>query len=231
MKRFIPFIPLIVLLVLVALIFFALHRHFSMKTLYEAKEHMKQLVEMHFIKASVAFILIYAIFRSVSFPGNAIFALIGGFLFPLPLSTLYVVLSTTLGAACIFLVARTAFKERLKKITGSRLAKMEEGFKKNAWGFLIFLRLIPLVPFWLINVSAVIFQVPFRTFLWTTFVGVIPIAYVFTQAGAGIGEMIVNDEPLTTAKVFNTQIILSLVALGLLIAIAMILRQRFEKKS
>lgn len=153
-----------------------------------------------------------------------------GFLFPIPLSTLYVVIGATLGALIIFLSARTAFGEFFQKKAGTLLKKMEKGFQENAWSYLLFLRFVPLFPFWLVNIAAAFFQVRVWIFVWTTIVGIIPGAYVYTQAGAGIGAVLESNRSFSFSGVFNAQMIVSLILLGILLFALFIVKKFMLKR-
>ena len=152
---------------------------------------------------------------ALSLPGGALLSIIGGFLFGVPLSTIYVVVGATIGATIIFLAARTAIGDLLKRKAGPFLSKMDTGFQKNTASYLLFLRLIPLVPFWLVNIAPAFFNVKTRTYLWTTFVGIIPGAYVFTQAGNGLGAIFDSGKEFSIETVFNIEVKIALVVLAL----------------
>ncbi|GAB4188723.1 MAG: hypothetical protein Tsb0015_08960 [Simkaniaceae bacterium] len=227
-KRFIPILILLILMILAYLT--EIYKYFSLETLQEQQFALKKFVKTHYILSPLIFILIYTISTGLSLPGAATLSLIGGFLFPLPLSTLYVIIGATLGAIIIFLASRTALGEILRRKAGSLLKKLEKGFQKNAWSYLLFLRLIPIFPFWLVNIAAAFFQVRFLTFLWTTFIGIIPGSYLYTQAGAGIENILESKEPLSFSAIFNIQLIISLIGIGILMLAAFITKKFILKK-
>jgi len=92
---------------------------------------------------------------------------------------------------------------------------MEGGFQKNAASYLLFLRFIPLFPFWLVNIAPAFFNVKTRTYIWTTFVGIIPGSYVYAQAGSGLGTIFEEGKSFSFNSVFNTQMNFALVLLAL----------------
>lgn len=228
-KRFIPFLVLLILMIVGYVS--GIYEYLTLETLKDKQFEIKGFVRGHPFLAPVIFILIYTVFTGLSLPAATILSLICGFLFPIPLSTLYVITGATLGALVIFLATRTAFGEILRHKAGPFLKKMELGFQKNAWSYLLFLRLVPLFPFWLVNVAAAFFQVRFLTFLWTTFVGIIPGSYAYTQAGAGIGAILESEEPISFSGIFNAQTVISLVALGILILGSFIVKKFVLKRS
>ena len=224
-------IPLAVLLVLLAVVYLlGLHDLITYEYLKEHRDYLKLQVNAHPYMAPVLFILVYAISTSLSIPGGTLLSVFGGFLFPQPLSTLYVVIGATIGATVIFLIAQTALGKKLKDKAGPRLKKMQTGFQENAANYLLFLRLVPLFPFWLINLAPAVFGVSLVTFIWTTFVGIIPGSFVLTQAGYGLNAIFTSGEAFTLDTVFNSQIKIALAALGLF-ALLPVLVKKFKKKS
>ncbi len=220
------FLPLFILLLLIAGIYLTgIHSYLTIDIVKERQADIRYFVDTHFVLASLSFVLIYIISTGLSLPIAGALSLIGGALFPMPLSTFYVVTGATLGSAILFFVARTAFGEILRRKAGPFLQKMEQGFKKNAWSYLLLLRFIPLFPFWLVNVAAAFFQVSFLTFLWTTFLGILPGSYVYTQVGAGIKVALDKANPFSFPAIFNKQFILSLLAIGLLAVASFIVKK------
>src|SRR5689334_22730827 len=105
-----------------------------------------------FLASKFNFMALYTLLRRISVSGASLFTLIGGFLFGVVIGTIYVVISATIGSTIIFLATKTALGEWLAKKATPTLKKLERGFQKNAMSYLLFLRLIPLFPFWLINI-------------------------------------------------------------------------------
>ena len=183
---------------------------------------------MHPIAVPIIFCLTYIISVALSVPGAVFLTLLGGYLFSQPFSTIYVVLSATCGATLIFLAARTALKEILRKKAGPFLQRMEKGFQENAASYLLFLRFIPLFPFWLVNIAPAFFGVSLITFIWTTLVGIFPGTLVYTLAGGGLEKILENNEQFSINTVFNLQIKIALILLGI-IALTPIVLKRFKK--
>lgn len=227
-KRFLPLF-IIVFLMIVAYAS-GVHKYLTFEMLKARHHAMKGFVQAHPIITPILYILIYAISTSLSLPGGAILSLIGGFLFPIPWSTLYVLIGATVGASIIFLAARTAFGEFLRRKAGPFLKKMKRGFQQNAWSYLLFLRFIPLFPFWLVNVAPAFFNVSFMTFVWTTFVGIIPGAYVYTQTGAGLGAIFETGEKFSLGAVLNIQLRIALIALAIFALIPIFIKKWLAKR-
>lgn len=183
-KRFLPFI---ILLAGVGIAYyFGAAKLVSLARLHEIKSISQAFVKKHQIWAPFVFIGVYYVYAALALPGAFILTILSGCIFPLPLSTLYVVIADTLGACTLFLTAKSAFGDDFLQKGGPVLLKMEKGFKQNEVSYLIFLRLIPIFPFWLISVAPAFFGIRFKTFLWTTIVGLIPENFILTFSAASL---------------------------------------------
>ena len=229
-KNILKYLPILVIFLGMASLYFSgVYQYLSLDYLRLYHKSLKTFVEMHPIAVPIAFCLVYIISTTLSVPGAVFLTLLGGYLFLQPFSTIYVVLSATFGATLIFLAARTALKEILKKKAGPFLQKMEKGFQENAISYLLFLRFVPLFPFWLVNIAPAFFGVSLITFVWTTLVGIFPGTLVFTLAGGGFEKILEKNETFSITTIFNIQIKIALVLLGI-IALAPIIWKKFKKK-
>jgi uncharacterized membrane protein YdjX (TVP38/TMEM64 family) len=156
--------------------------------------------------------------------------LAGGFLFPQPFSALYTIIGASIGATFLFLAARTAFGEFLRKRAGPMMKKMEKGFEDNAASYLLFLRFVPIFPFWLVNLAPAIFGVSLFTYVWTTVVGITPGSFVFTQAGAGLGAIFDSGESFSIGLLFNNEMKIAFVALGFFALMPVVIRKIASRK-
>ena len=226
-KKWIPIIVIIILMV--AAYFSGVTDYLTFDNLKANREKLLSLIESYPILAPALFMILYIIVVALSLPGGAILTLFGGFLFGVPTGTIYVVVAATIGASLIFLAARTALGDILKRKAGPFLSKMEKGFKKNAASYLLFLRFIPLFPFWLVNLAPAFFQVRLLTYVWTTFIGIIPGSYVFTQAGSGLGAIFDTGQTFSIDSIFNVQIRIALVVLALFVLIPIFVKPLIKK--
>lgn len=213
MKKWIPIIIIIILMLIVY--FSGVTKYLTFETIKENRQLILSYIDQYPLLMPFLFTLIYVVMTALSLPGGALLSILGGFIFGVPLSTIYVVVGATIGATIIFSAARTAMGDLLKRKAGPFLLKMETGFQKNAASYLLFLRLIPLFPFWLVNIAPAFFNVKTRTYLWTTFLGIIPGAYVFTQAGNGLGAIFDSGKEFSVETVFNIEIKIALIVLAL----------------
>ncbi|MCB1135632.1 MAG: TVP38/TMEM64 family protein [Chlamydiia bacterium] len=199
--------------------------YLSFDTLKMHRHMLQAYVLDHPWQAPAFFVAIYTVSTALSLPGGAFLSLFGGFLFPQPWALLYVLLGATLGALAVFGAAKSALAELFRKKAGGLLEQMSEGFQDNAVSYLLFLRLVPLFPFWLVNLAPAFFGVAVTTFAWTTFVGIIPGAFVFTQAGAGLGMIFDSGESFSLSALFNRDMKIALIALGLFALIPIFLKR------
>ncbi len=210
-------LPLGVLLAaLVAAFALRLDRYLSFEQLAAHREWLLAEVARLGLVAPVLFVLVYAAATGLSIPGATILTLTGGFLFGTLAGTAIVVIGATLGAAIVFLVARTAFGDALRARAGPFIRKLEDGFRANALNYLLVLRLVPLFPFWLVNLVPAFLGVRLSTFVVGTFIGIIPGAFVYASLGSGVGALIESGERPDLGIIFTPRVLLPLVGLAVL---------------
>lgn len=228
--RWARLMPLLIL-VIALLVFFAtgLHRYFSFSTLKMQREQLLAWTNKNHGIAAISYIAIYIIAAAISIPGATILTLIGGFLFGLWLGTLYVVISATIGACLIFLAAKTALSDLLKRKAGKFINKLEKEFKANSMNYLLFMRLIPIFPFWLINILAGLFGVTLTTFFITTFLGIIPGSFIYVSVGNGLGAILAEGKTPDLSIIFKPAVLLPLLGLAILSLAPIIYKKYYSK--
>lgn len=223
MKKWIPL--LIIVALMLTAYFTELTKYLSFVEIKERREGLMSWLAHYPVLMPLAFIGIYIITITLSLPGGALLSVVGGFLFGVPLGTIYVLAGATIGATLIFLATRTALGDLLKKRAGPFLSKIKRGFDQNPASHLLFLRLVPLFPFWLINLAPAFFNVRTRTYVWTTFVGIIPGAYVFTQTGKGLGAIFDSGSSFSFDTVFNMEMKIALVVITLFALLSIFIKR------
>jgi len=168
------------------------------------------------ILAVVAFILFYAAVAAFSLPIASLVTIVGGFLFGALLGTAWVVIGATAGAVAVFLAVRLAFLDLVRARFGRRMLRLERGFAENAFSYLLFLRLVPVFPFFLVNIAPAFFGVPVRIFALATFIGIIPGTFVFANVGRSLGTVLEGADELSLSAVLTPDLILAFCLLGLL---------------
>jgi uncharacterized membrane protein YdjX (TVP38/TMEM64 family) len=214
LKRFLPLA--IMLLAIVAAFALGLDDYLSLDRLERHHAQLLELVERHPLSAPLAFMLIYAAAVALSIPGGALLTMAGGFLFGVVAGTCYVVIAATIGATIVFLIARTALGDSLRRRTGPGLRRMEAGFRENALNYLLFLRLIPVFPFWLVNLVPAFLGVPLATYVAATLVGIIPGSLVYASVGNGLGAVFESGGTPDLGIIFEPEIILPIIGLAVL---------------
>ena len=137
-----------------------------------------------------AYVIAYGIATAISIPGAIWMTIAGGFMFGTLKGGVLVVVGATLGATIVFLAARFAFADYFHAKCSGTIQKMEAGFQENAFSYLLVLRFVPLFPFWLVNLVPAFLGVSIRTFVVTTFIGIIPGTFVYASLGNGLGHII-----------------------------------------
>ncbi len=214
-------------------VFFALdlNRFVSLEALKENRETLRMLVSDNGIVAILAFVAIYAAVIAFSLPGGAIMTLTGGFLFGAIGGGLIVVVGATVGATALFLIARTALGDVLRAKAGPFVSKMEGGFRENALSYLLVLRLIPLFPFWLVNLVPAFLGVSTTTYIVGTFVGIIPGTFVYASVGNGLGALIDAGQDPDLGIIFRPEILGPLIGLAVLALLPVIYKKIQARKN
>ncbi len=189
------YLPLAVILAGVVAVFATgLHRSLSFETFVDYQVRLRELVEARWLQMLGLYVLVYVAAVTLSLPASAFLTAIGGYLFGWAIGGTVASMSATLGATCIFLIAKTSVGQSLLRRAGSRIQRFAEGFKTNAFSYLLFLRLMPVVPFWLTNLAAAFFGLRLKTFVLATQIGMIPASFAFAFAGSGLDDVIAAQQ-------------------------------------
>ncbi len=207
-----------------AFFYFDLGHYLSLDGLKANRDHLLAFTDANYPTAVILFVLAYCTVVGLSLPGGAIMTLAGGFLFGSLLGTLYVNVGATVGATLAFLVARYLLRDWVEQKFGSRLGPIQEGFAQNAFSYLMTLRLIPLFPFFLVNMVSGLTRVNVGTYVAATSLGIIPGSFVFAYAGRQLGT--INS----LKEIASPNVLMAFTLLGLL-ALVPILYKKFTGKS
>jgi len=211
------FLPLALLFVGFALFFaLGLQHELSLETLKAHREAFEAWVEAHPILAALVFAGLYALIVACSIPAGAPMTLAGGLLFGVWEGGGLVVVAATIGATVIFLAAKTALADLLRARVGGRIRAMEDGFAKNAFNYLLVLRLVPVFPFFLVNLAAGLLGVRLGTYVLATFIGIIPGTFVYAGLGNGLGAIFESGGTPDLGLIFRPIVLYPLIGLALL---------------
>ncbi len=226
-KRYLP----IAVIVLGLVVFFAAggHRYVNFDTLRAHRQVLQDWVAAQSVLAVALFFLTYVVVIACSVPGGSLLTTVGGFLFGTWLGGGVVVFAATLGACLLFLAARHAFADLLRRRAGPALQRMEAGFAENAMSYLLILRLVPLFPFFLVNLVPALLGIRLSTYTIATFFGIIPGTFVFASLGNGFGRIFEQGGEPDWGIVYNPEVFGPLVALALLSSVP-ILYKRLKRR-
>ena len=182
------------LLLLVALSAFVLamgwQRYLTLEKLAENRETLGAFIHANMVFSLAAFIAIYAVTVALSVPGGAVLTIAGGLLFGWFVGGLASLVGATIGAVAVFLIAKSALGDVLAERAGPALSRFREGFQQDAFSYLLFLRLVPIFPFWIVNLAPGLLGVSFGTYLATTILGIIPGTFAYSLAGSGLDSVL-----------------------------------------
>lgn len=224
-------IPLILLLILVGLFFyFDFGRFFSIEILQLYRQELLEIVNQNTILAPVVFAVVYSVIVALSIPVGSYMTLLIGFLFGPYIGIPTVLVGATVGASLLFLAARGVFHDALKGRTGSWRDKMADGFKSNTVSYLLFLRLAPIFPFFVVNVIPAFFNVRLVTFILTTFFGILPGTSVLVLLGQGLGTVIDEGGNIMSLTMEHPEIFVGLSLLAILSVLPILIKKLRKTK-
>lgn len=175
--------------------------------------------------AGLVFLVLYAVVIAFSLPAGGLMTMASGFLFGAFLGTFYVVVGATLGASTLFLAAKTALGDGLKRKLGPGFGKIQDGFNEDAISYMLFLRLVPAFPFFMVNLAPAFMGIKFRTYFVTTLIGIIPGTFVFASIGNGLGAIFDAGETPDLSILGDPAIFVPLAGLAILALIPVIVRR------
>ncbi len=208
-----------------AFFYFDLGRYLSLEALKSNRDALLAFTDQHFASAVALYIAMYCVVVAVSLPGAAILTLAGGFLFGSVLGTVFVNLGATTGSTLAFLSARYLLRDWVEAKFGHRIGAIQEGFSKNAFSYLMTLRLIPLFPFFLVNLVSGLTRVKLATYVAATAIGIIPGSFVYAYAGRQLGT--INS----LKEIASPNVLLAFTLLGLLALVPVFYRKLSAKQS
>lgn len=185
------FAPLIVVAAATAFVFaMGWHKVLSLETIGRNYDALQAAIADNLIGAIAAYMLLYVLVVALSLPGALALTIAGGVLFGWQIGGPATVVAATIGATAIFLIAKTSLGDTLAARAGGAIEKLRAGFREDAFHYLLFLRLVPAFPFFVVNLAPALLGVPLRTYMTATFLGIIPGTMAFSFAAAQFGAVI-----------------------------------------
>lgn len=164
-------------------------RYLNLETIKANRDALLAFADRHFLAALAIAFLVYAGTVALSLPGGLVLSLTMGFVFGRWVGTLLVVIAATVGATLVFLAARYLFADAARRRLGPLGAKINAGFTADAFSYLLFLRLVPLFPFFLVNLAPAFTSIPLRTYVVATLIGIVPGTFVYVNLGQTLGRI------------------------------------------
>ena len=225
-------LPLVLILSVICVFFLTgAHNYISEDALKENHEFLTNLVTAHPVIMPLAFIGLYFAVVLFSLPGGSLMSVTGGFLFGPFYGGFLVVLGATFGATGLFLAAKTSIGDSLKQKAGPWMDKLAAGFKENEFSYLLFLRLVPAFPFFVVNLVPAFLGVSLKNYVIGTFIGILPATLVFTYFGAGLGEILKSGEDFSLSSIVTAEILIALGGLAILSLLPIIIKKIKAQKT
>src|SRR4051812_30168199 len=198
-------LPLGLLVVGVALAYaLGLTRYLTLAAFAENRAAIKELVDHHLMLALSVFALTYIVVVSLSLPGAALLSASGGLLFGWALGAPVSIIAATIGAIIVFLTVRTSLGALIAERAGPFVSRLSEGFARDAFSYLLFLRLVPAFPYFAVNAVAGLCRVPLKAFVAATIIGIIPGAFAFSYLGTGLDSVLAAEDEAYRACVASS---------------------------
>lgn len=169
---------------------FGLHSYFTFGTLVENRAMLQAFVDQHLYSSILAYAAIYVAVVALSLPAAGLLSIFGGFIFGWQVSAPVTVVAATVGAVIVFQVVKTSLGSAIAERAGPFATKLSNGFAKDAFNYLLFLRLVPAFPFFAVNAVAGLARVDIKTFIFATLIGIIPGSFAFAWLGRGLDSII-----------------------------------------
>lgn len=218
--------PLLVLIAgLIGFFAFGLDDYLTLSSLREHRDTLVAFAARYGLLANLAYAAVYAVVVAFSLPVATLFTLVSGFLFGTLLGGATAVLGATIGASLLFLAAKTSIGDALEARAGPAMKKMEAGFQKNAFSYLLFLRLVPLFPFFLVNLAPAFLGIRLRTFFITTFFGIMPGGMIYASAGNGLSAVLDSGADPNFALYGKPEILVPILGLAALSLIPIVYKK------
>jgi uncharacterized membrane protein YdjX (TVP38/TMEM64 family) len=192
LRRFVPLA--LIMLAMIAVFATGAHRHLSLETLVRHRMAIDGFIVAHGVAAVGVFMLIYITAVALSIPGSIFLTIVGGIVFGTLVGALATVVAATIGATIIFVIARSACGGSLVRRAGPLAAKIADGICADAFSYMLFLRLVPAFPFFLVNLAAALVGVKLRTFVIATAIGIVPATFAFAFFGDGLDSVLMAQD-------------------------------------
>lgn len=216
--------------IVAAIFYFDLARFLSLQALQDNEAVLRAWTERNPLGTALVYVTAYIVVVAFSIPGALWMTLTGGFLFGTAIGGLLAISGATLGAVALFVMAKYVIGDFFRTRYGPRLVAFEAGFNRDAASYLLSMRLIPVFPFFLVNLGAALMKVRLTTFFLTTFFGIMPGGFVFASIGNGIGFVLQSGQTPDLSLASQPQVTLPLIGLGVLTLLPALIKRWKSRK-
>tara|TARA_R110000868_G_scaffold190862_1_gene434768 strand:+ start:67088 stop:67780 length:693 start_codon:yes stop_codon:yes gene_type:complete len=217
-------LPLISVLIFGLLSFYLFGEYFTLENLQNNHRAIFDIKHSYPLLSALFYIVFYAVATTLSLPFGTVLAILGGYLFGTYIGLAVVTTGATIGATSIFLISRYSLKGVIPKPLEKIYNKVKNNFEEDEVSYLMFLRLVPLFPFAVVNILPALFKVPLRVYILTTFFGIIPGTFAHTYLGSAF------EEVQTLSGIISPKVINGFVLLGLLALLPIVFKKLKSKK-
>jgi uncharacterized membrane protein YdjX (TVP38/TMEM64 family) len=222
--------PLVVVAIgLIAAMALGLPHQLSLHQLHRHRDQLEALAHSHPILAVLGYVGVYILAIGFSLPVAMVLTLTGGFLFGPWVGGLAASVGATLGATLVFVVCRTAAGDVLRRRAGPTIARIEDGVLADAFSYVMMLRLLPVMSMTLANLALGFIEVPLRTFVVATFVGILPVSIIYADLGSGLGKLFAQGGRPHFHELIRPQLVAALAGLAVL-SLAPIVFRRLRRR-
>ena len=219
-----------------------LHKYLTLESIANNRTALQALTDQNLVLALCTFTLVYIIAVALSFPGASVLTILSGLLFGWLIGGIAAVIGATIGAVILFKIVNTSFGDVLVKKAGPLLVRINSGFSEDAFNYMLFLRLVPAFPFWLVNIAPALANVKLRTFTLATALGIIPGTFAFAFVGEGLDSLITAQQKshaaclaaqaaeacpfeLSVASLITKELLIAFALLGVVALIPVVLKK------
>ncbi len=221
------------LLALLPLLIFAaagvwLTRGLGWDTLARNQDALQVWVVAHPLLAAGGYLLAYIVTAALSLPHGVVLTAAGGLLFGAVEGTVLTAVGATAGAAVLVVLLRSLLTDTLRRQQQKIPQAMRLCLARDGLSYLLFVRLLPVFPFWLVNLAAAVIGLRMAVFIPGTLIGVLPVTFIVASIGAGLGDVLAAGHTPDLSALFAPRILLPLIALAVMSLLPVLLRRRIR---
>jgi uncharacterized membrane protein YdjX (TVP38/TMEM64 family) len=217
--------PIVLVLLIAAAWSLGLPGFLTWEGLAREQATLRAGIAAHALLAPILFVLIYIGSVTLSLPQAGLLTLSGGLLFGTAVGGSLAAVGATIGAVLLFLIARSAFGESMAKRGGASVTKLRDGLRRDGFSYLLAIRLVPIFPFWLVNLAAALCGMRLRPYVLATLIGILPTTFITASIGAGIGGVLSQGGKPDLSILFSLPILGPLLALAVLSLLPVVWRR------